>query len=370
MPPLMRKHLTKAFPYVPGRPIEEVQREFGLRDVVKLASNENPLGPSPKALKAIRKHARNSHRYPDGDATELRRALAQKHGVRPEQIIVGAGTDDLNTFIMTAYAGPGRSLVTSLGSFIRYEQTAIVSGAGVKNVPFKNWRHDIDALLAAIGPKTGALCVANPDNPVGCMITKPEADRLVRGAPNRVFVLLDEAYCEYCAANPSYPDSLSYVKKRDNVMVTRTFSKAYGLAGLRIGYGISSAQVIETLNRTRPPFNAARLSQEAALAALEDDEHVEKVLSLNEEGKAYFEAEYERLGLECIKSYANFISVDTRRDAEAVFQALLRRGVIVRPLGGCRMPTWLRISIGLPRENRKCVRALEAALREVPEKQV
>ncbi|MCX7014511.1 MAG: aminotransferase class I/II-fold pyridoxal phosphate-dependent enzyme, partial [Candidatus Sumerlaeota bacterium] len=327
MPPIMQPHLSCALPYPAGRPIEEVEREFGLRNVIKLASNENPLGPSPKALKAMRQCAKKMHLYPDGDCFYLRQALAAKHNVTPEQIIVGGGSDDLNTFIMTSYLGPGRTLVASLGSFIRYEQAAIVSGGEVRNVPFKSWRHDIDALLAAVGPATGALCVANPENPVGCMVTKAETDRLVHGTPDRVFLLLDQAYCEFCQDEPDYPDAAAYARERDNVMATRTFSKAYGLAGLRIGYGISSPRVIETLHRTRPPFNVTRMGQEAALAALEDVEHVERVGQVNREGMAYYEAQFDKMGLEHIKSYANFITVNLRRDAAAVFQAMLRRGV-------------------------------------------
>ena len=363
----MQPHLAKAFPYPAGRPIEEVEREFGLTNVIKLASNENPLGPSPKALKAMRQCARKMHLYPDGDCYYLRQALATKHNVTPEQIIVGGGSDDLNTFIMTSYLGPGRTLVASLGSFIRYEQAAIVSGGEVLNVPFKNWRHDIDALLAAVGPATGALCVANPENPVGCMITKAETDRLVNETPERVFLLLDHAYYEFCQHEPDYPDAVAYVRDRPNVMVTRTFSKAYGLAGLRVGYGISSPRIIETLHRTRPPFNVTRMGQEAALAALEDVEHVQRVREVNREGMAYYEAQFAQMELEFIKSYANFITVNVRRDASTVFQAMLRKGVILRPLGGYRMPTWMRISIGLMRENRRCVRELKAVLRAIPE---
>lgn len=367
MPPTMRKHLAKAYPYPPGRPIEEVQRQFGLKDVVKLASNENPLGPSPKALAAIKKFAKESHLYPDGDAFYLREALAAKHHVKPEQIIFGAGSDDLNNFIMTAYAGTGRDVVVSRGSFIRYEQVAIISGASVKRVPFKNSRHDVPALLSAIGPKTGVLCIANPENPLGTMIGRKLVDQLVRGVPNSTFLLLDEAYYEFAADVPDYPNSLQYLKKHDNAMVTRTFSKAYGLAGLRIGYGITTPEIVETLNRIRPPFNVTRLGQQAALAALEDEAHVRKTVTLTNEERAYYEKQCDRLGLEYIKSYANFVCINVRRDGKAVFDALLRRGVIVRPLGGYSLPHHIRISIGLPRENKKCIAALETVLREIPE---
>jgi len=359
----MRKHLNKAFPYPPGRPIEEVQRMFGLKDVVKLASNENPLGPSPKALAAIRKYAAESQLYPDGDAFYLRQAIAEKHGVKPEQIIFGAGSDDLNSFIMTTFAGTGKNIVVSQGSFIRYEQCAIVSGASVKRVPFKKWSHDVPALLAAIDSKTAALCVANPENPVGTMLGKRQVNQLVKQTPDETLLLLDEAYYEFAVSNPDYPDSMQYLKKSKNVMVTRTFSKAYGLAGLRIGYGISTPEIVEALNRTRPPFNVTRLGQQAALAALQDQEHVRKTVELTNEGKAYYEQQFERLNLPYIKSYANFIAVNVG-DGKAVFDALLPKGVIVRPLGGYGMNAWIRISIGLPRENKKCIAALEAVLRQ------
>jgi len=259
MPPVMRKHLEQAFPYPPGRPIEEVQRKYGLKDVVKLASNENPLGPSPKALAEIKKMAKESHLYPDGDAYYLRQALAEKHNIKPEQIIFGAGSDDLNAFIMTTFAGARRNVVVSQGSFIRYEQAAIVSGASVKRIPFRNWHHDVPSLLAAVDANTAALCVANPENPVGTMLKKKQVDQLVKGTPDETLLLLDEAYYEFVAHENSYPDSLKYIKKHKNVMVTRTFSKAYGLAGLRIGYGISTPEIIQAMDRTRPPFNVTRL---------------------------------------------------------------------------------------------------------------
>lgn len=361
MPPIMRRHLSKAFPYPPGRPIEEVQRQFGLKDVIKLASNENPLGPSPKALAAIKKYANESHLYPDGDAFYLREALAARHKVKPEQIIFGAGSDDLNGFIMTTFAGPGRNIVVSQGSFIRYEQAAIVSGAAVRRVPLRDWQHDVPGLLAAVNGKTGALCVANPENPVGSMIGKKAMDHLVRETPDETLLLLDEAYYEFASHLPRYPYSLQYVKRRRNVMVTRTFSKAYGLAGLRIGYGIARPEIVEALDRTRPPFNVTRLGQQAALAALEDEEHVRRTVDLTEEGRAYYEKAFEAMGLPYIKSCANFVSVNVG-DGRQVFEKLLPRGVIVRPLAGYGMLQWVRISIGLMRENRACIKVLKAVL--------
>ncbi len=251
MPPAMRPHLVHAFPYPPGRPIEDVQREYGLSSVIKLASNENPLGPSPKAIEAMKRCAAEMNLYPDGAAYYLRLALAEKHGVEPERIVFGAGSDDLNGFVAMCYVGPGRTLVCSEGSFIRYEQSAIVSGGQARRVPFKNWRHDVDALLGAIDETTGAVCVANPENPAGSMLTRAEVDRLVSGTPDSVLLLLDEAYFEFAENEPDYPDSLEYLKSRDNVMVSRTFSKAYGLAGLRVGYAIATADIVQTLDRVR-----------------------------------------------------------------------------------------------------------------------
>lgn len=361
----LQSHLKELAAYPPGKPIEEVQREYGLDEVVKLASNENPLGPSPRALKAMAATQHEMNLYPDGGGYYLRQALAERLGVTPEEIVLGNGSDEITLFLALCYLGKGRSIVTSDLAFVRYRMAAQLTGARSILVPMKRFAHDTRALAAAVNRTTKILFVDNPCNPTGTMIGRTNLARLLREVPRRVLVVVDEAYYEYAREDPNYPDTLALRKKHPNLIVTRTFSKAYGLAGLRIGYGIAPAEVVRDLDRVRPPFNTNRMAQAAAAAALGDAAHLRRVVATNEQGKAYLAKEFSELGLRCVPTWGNFFLVDfgkRRRQGGEVYEALLRKGVIARPMAGYGLGGHLRITIGKPSENRKLIRALKSIL--------
>ena len=359
-----RDALLSLQPYPAGKPIEEVQREYGLETVIKMASNENPLGPSPKAMEAVRQALAESNRYPDGNAYLLRTALSKKFNVTLDHLIIGNGSDELVLFIALTYLGPQDQIIVSDKAFIRYEMAAQVMGTQCVHVPMKDFRHDLDGMAQAVGPQTRAIFFSNPNNPVGTMVNRMAVERLLDAVPPRVVIIIDEAYREY-VDHPDYPDALTYLKTHPNVIVLRTFSKAHGLAGLRIGYGIAHPQIIRDINRVRPPFNVNRLAQAAALAALEDEEHVQRTVRMNTEQKAYLEQELTRLKIAFIPSSTNFILIDAGFDSLKVSQYLLTQGIIVRPMAGFRMPTHLRVTIGTPEENRAFIQAFERTLAQL-----
>jgi histidinol-phosphate aminotransferase len=364
MPPKPRKHIPSIMAYPPGKPIEEVQREYGLDSVIKMASNENPAGPSPRAVKAMRAAAGEMHLYPDGAGYYLKRALSWKFRLPPDWIVLANGSDEITDMVSLAYVSPSENVVFSEHDFISYKLGAQMMGARFREVPLKNWRVDLRAILRAIDAKTKLVCLANPSNPVGTMFERDEFEAFLGKAPSRVLVLLDQAYYEYVAAR-TYPNGTHYVRRHPNLIVTRTFSKAYGLAGLRIGYGFAHPEVIRNFDRVRPPFNVSRIAQAAALAALEDKTHVRRSVEMNRKGKKTLEAAFERLGLDYVPSVTNFILVDTARPGAAVAERLMRQGVIVRPMGGYGLPRHVRVTVGLPCENRRFVASLKQALREV-----
>jgi len=359
----LHSHLSALAPYPPGKPIEEVQREYGLKHVVKLASNENPLGPSPRALRAMAAAAGEMNLYPDGAGHYLKLALAKKLGVTPEEIVLGNGSDEITLFLALAYLGPGRSLVTSNYAFVRYVMAAQLVNAEPRIVPMKNFRHDPRALAAAVTKSTALVCVDNPCNPTGTILKKAELAKLLRAIPAHVPVLVDEAYYEFACGDPEYPDTLALRKRHPNLIITRTFSKAYGLAGLRIGYGIARPEIVRDLERVRPPFNTSRMAQAAALAALGDAPHLNRSVKVNDQGKQYLLKQLARLGIPCVPTHANFILADFSGRCEsgaALYEQLLRRGVIVRPMGGYGLANHLRISIGTAEENSALLTALQA----------
>lgn len=363
--PLLLPHLSALEPYPPGKPIEEVEREYGLDEVVKLASNENPLGPSPRAVKAMIAAAKEMNLYPDGGGFYLRREIARRLGVEPEEIILGAGSDEITSFLALCYLAPGRSIVTSEYSFIRYRMAATQTGARAKIVAMKNFRHDPKALAAAVDDTTVILFVDNPVNPTGTMMTKREINALLKAVPSRVLVVIDEAYYEFARGDADYPDTLALRMRYPNLIITRTFSKAYGLAGVRIGYAIARPEVVNDLDRVRSPFNASRIAQVAATAALGDLAHIKRSVANNEKGKRYLEAALKKLGLKTVPTWANFILVDfstTGLSGGEVYQALLQMGVIIRPMAGYGLPGYARISIGTPRENKLLVQAVRTVL--------
>jgi len=349
-------------PYQPGKPISELAREMGLNEkkIVKLASNENPLGVSPKARAAIKKALAELGRYPDGNAFELKAALSRRHGVPQECIVVGNGSNDLLEMAAGAFLAPGRAAVYSQHAFAVYPLATQARGATGIVVPAKNYAHDLAAMLAAITPETRVVFIANPNNPTGTFATGEEIGNFLARVRRDVAVVVDEAYTDYLPPNLRC-DSVALLKKYPNFIVTRTFSKVYGLAGLRVGFGLMHPDVAELLNRVRQPFNVNSLALAAAVAALEDRKFVAKSTKMNRAGLVKLERALKTLGLEFIPSCANFVTFRVSR-ARTVYEKLLRQGVIVRPLAGYDMPDHLRVTIGTPKENEKFLKALRTAL--------
>lgn len=352
-------------PYQPGKPIDELAREFGLNeeDIIKLASNENPLGPSPKVLAAIQEALPELTRYPDGAGFELKQAISNKFGLQKEQITLGNGSSDILDFICRAFVNPGENIVTSQHAFAIYGIIATIVGAHCIKVPAINYAHDLDAMAAAINDKTRVVFVTNPNNPTGTWINKNDLINFLDKIPANVLVLLDEAYFEY-VQNAEYPDGLSLLPAYPNLVVARTFSKAYGLAAMRVGYGASSVEVADLLNRVRPPFNVNSLALVAATASLSDDGYVQRSIAENSKGMQQLEAAFNELNIEYIPSVANFIAfkIPSPLKAAEVFQQLLAKGVIVRPIAGYEMPDYLRVSIGTAQENQGFIEALTQVL--------
>jgi histidinol-phosphate aminotransferase len=348
------ENIKNIIPYVPGKPIEELERELGISGSIKLASNENPLGPSPKAIAAVKKAAEGLNRYPDGSGFYLSQALAKKYGVELGQIILGNGSNELIELVVRAFVQPGDEVISADPSFVVYKMITQAAGGTNVIVPCKDMRHDLDAMAERITPKTRIVFIANPNNPTGAMNSKAEMDRFMDRAPDHVIVAVDEAYFEY-VTHADYPDSLDYLKAGKNVLLLRTFSKIYGLAGLRIGYGITTPELAELMNKVRQPFNTNSLAQVGALAALADRKHVEKSIAINNEGKQFLYQTFQRLDISYTPTEANFILFETRLDGKELYATLLKRGVIIRPMGGNR----LRVTIGLPEENARFVRELE-----------
>lgn len=356
--------VQKLSPYVPGKPVDELARELNLDPVgiVKLASNENPLGPSPKALEAIRAELAELTRYPDGNGFELKSKLAERCGVSIAQVTLGNGSNDILDLVARAWLAPGLNAVFSQYAFAVYPIATQAVGAQGKVVPAKEHGHDLEAMLAAIDDNTRVVFVANPNNPTGTWFGPDALERFLARVPEHVLVVLDEAYIEY-AEGDELPDGLDYLARYANLLVSRTFSKAYGLASLRVGYALSSPQVADVLNRVRAPFNVNSLALVAACAALDDADYLAASRRVNDEGMAQLETGLRKLGLQWIPSKGNFIAVDFARDAAPINQALLKAGVIVRPVAGYGMPTYLRVSIGTEQENARFLEALEHILR-------
>ena len=360
---LAQPGVQKLSPYVPGKPVDELARELDLdpQSIVKLASNENPLGPSPKVIDAIKAQLDELTRYPDGNGFVLKQKLAQRYGVGIEQVTLGNGSNDILELVARAYLAPGLNAVFSEHAFAVYPIATQAVGAQAKAVAAKQWGHDLDAMQAAIDANTRVVFIANPNNPTGTWFGSAALERFLAGVPEHVLVVLDEAYIEY-ADDGGLPDGLKFLGTHPNLLVSRTFSKAYGLAALRVGYAICSAQIADVLNRVRQPFNVNSLALAAACAALDDDEYLARSRATNTAGMQQLEAGFKELGLEWIPSKGNFIAVDFGRDAAPINQALLRDGVIVRPVAGYGMPTFLRISIGTHAENARFLDVLRKAL--------
>lgn len=353
-------------PYEPGKPIDELAREYGVTGAVKLASNENPLGPSPRALEAMRASLAGVALYPDGAGFMLRNKLAARHSVASRQITLGNGSNDVLDLVARAFAGPGREIVFSQYAFAVYPIVTQAVSARARETPALaresgGFGHDLQAMSAAVNETTAVVFIANPNNPTGTWLDRAVLEAFLEGVPRRVIVVVDEAYFEY-VEEPAYPDTVPWIGRFPNLVVTRTFSKIYGLAGLRVGYAVSHPEVADLLNRVRQPFNVNTLAQTAAVAALDDEEHVRRTRALNRKGMRCVTEALAKLGLTFIPSVGNFVCIDVGRPALPVYEALLRQGVIVRPLLGYGMPRHLRITIGLPAENERLISALGKAL--------
>ena len=353
------KNITSIKPYVPGKPIEELERELGISGSVKLASNENPLGPSPLAIKAIRTGLKELNRYPDGSCYYLRDVLSEKLKVSADHLIFGNGSNEIIELAVRTFISPGDEAIMAHPSFVVYSM--IVQAAQGKNivVPLKDWRHDLDAMASQITDRTRLIFIANPNNPTGTINTKTEMDRFMKNVPEGVLVIVDEAYYEY-VESAKYADSFKYLRTRKDILVLRTFSKIYGLAGLRMGYGIANTSLIEEMNKVRQPLNVNSLAQAAAIEALKDDNHLSKVKQLNSRGKKFLYRELKKMGVSFIPSEANFIYIMFKEEvAGKIYEKMMKQGVIVRPMG----PKAIRITLGLQGENRKLVKALGKAIK-------
>jgi histidinol-phosphate aminotransferase len=347
-------------PYEGGKPIEELARELGITDAVKLASNENPLGPSPRALEAARQVLASANRYPDGAAYELRAKLAKKHGVGMDEILLGAGSNELLDLVVRTFCTPAQHIVFAEPAFVVYRIAALAGGVPFTAVPLtQGLVHDLPAMAAAVTPATRVMFVANPNNPTGTHVGRAAVEKLLRDVPPDVIVVMDEAYFEYADA-PDYPDSLQLRGLRERLLVLRTFSKIYGLAAFRVGYAVGPRALIDYMNRVRAPFNVSTLGQAAAAAALDDRDHVDTARALNQQERARVTDALTARGLGVSPSQANFVLVDVKRPARAVYDALLKKGVIVRPFAS--LPTSLRVTVGTARENDRFLSALAEVL--------
>lgn len=356
--PKVPAHIATLEPYRPGKPISELQRETGLAKIIKLASNENPIGPSPKATAAITAAMQDLNRYPDG-GWPLIQKIAERHTITPENVIISNGSDSLILAVTRAYVSFGGEIVTSEGTFAQYDLMPRAQGATIKLAPLKNYHYDLDAIAKLVTPKTQIVFLANPNNPTGTLFTRAEWDEFYKKIPFDTLIVLDEAYAEYVQDLALWPDSMSY--RYDNVLTLRTFSKAYGLAGVRLGYGMAHASIIHELNKVRLPFEPDSLSVAAGLGALEDIAFVTEYMRLVKSGRNYFNKRLDGMTLTYAPSFANFVMVvfqDAAR-AQRIFEGLLAQGIIVRPLKMSGLPHCLRITVGLPEENERCMDAIE-----------
>ena len=346
--------------YQPGKPIEETARELGCEpfEIIKLASNENPLGPSPRAIAAMHEVIETAHLYPDGGAFYLRKAIAKKLNVTPDHIVLGNGSNEIIELLAHAFLERGDAIVTSEHAFIAYKIIARVFGAETIEAPSRDYGHDLDAMLDAITDRTELIFIANPNNPTGTLLSADAIERFMARVPPQVVVVFDEAYYEFV---DEMPDTLRYVRDRRNVITLRTFSKIHGLASLRVGYGIARPELIEVMHKTRQPFNVNGIAQVGALAALADEEHQREAKRLVDEGRVFFEREFAAMKLSFVPSAANFVLVKVG-DGLAVFRALLQRKVIVRAMKGYNLPEWVRITTGTMEQDQKCIDALRRVL--------
>ncbi|MBI4773141.1 MAG: histidinol-phosphate transaminase [Deltaproteobacteria bacterium] len=355
------EHIQSVPPYIPGKPIEDLERELGITNVIKLASNENPLGPSPLALEAIEGALKRLHRYPDGNGTALRGKLAERWNLDPACLVLGNGSDEIIDLCMRVFVGLGEEVLVPYPSFLMYEKSAQAVGGRITRASLKTFGLDLPSMLASVRPETKLIVVCQPNNPTGVAISRADFEWFIGELPDDVPVLLDEAYADFIRG-PGTFSGREYLDDAPQLLTIRTFSKAYGLAGIRIGYGIGNPELITRLNQIRSPFSVNSLAQTAAEAALDDDRHLKRTLELTWEGLDYFYGQMKRLGRPFVPSQTNFLLIDVG-DGKAVYEDLLREGVIVRPMGGYGLPEYIRVNVGVPLENSRFVESLERVLR-------
>jgi histidinol-phosphate aminotransferase len=359
--PDVPEYISSLVPYPPGKPIEELEREYGVKDPIKLASNENPLGPSPKALEAAQRALPLLHRYPDGSGYYLKQKISEKLGVRPEQLVLGNGSNDLIDFLIRVYVRPGIQVISSEPSFLVYRKMVQIAGGENVVVPLREFRHDLDAIADAVTAETRIIFLDNPNNPCATVLNRTDFDALLQRLPDHVIVVLDGAYEEF-VRDPECPMGYMYPDHDPRVVGLRTFSKSYGLAGLRVGYGIMDPGIASMLDRVRQPFNVNSVALAAAEAALDDTEHLEKTLQLTWDGLDMLAEELQRMGCKVMPGHTNFMLVDTGRDAGEIYEAMLRKGVIIRAMGAYGFPSYIRITVGMPEENTRFLRAFSEVM--------
>jgi histidinol-phosphate aminotransferase len=360
MEKLVRKNITEVKPYIAGKPIEETKRQLGLKEVIKLASNENPLGPSPKAVQAIKKVLQDINRYPDSQGFYLKRKLARVLNLEPDNLVLGNGSDELIDIIIKTFVEVDENVITADITFLEYEIITQVNGRRIIKVPLRYFKYDLGSIKKKIDKKTKLIFIANPNNPTGTYLTKYEIEEFMDGLPDNVLLVMDEAYDTFIDVD-DFPNSLKYIKNK-NVIVLKTFSKAYGLAGLRIGYAVASPDFTSYMERVRQPFNANLLAQAAAAAALDDKKFLRKTKKIISEGKSYLYDNLRKLGIAYVPSVTNFILIDVSRDSLEVFKEMLKYGVIVRDMKQYGLKNFIRVTIGTKKENERFIRVLKKVL--------
>jgi histidinol-phosphate aminotransferase len=360
MSKLVRKNILEITPYIAGKPIEETKRQLGLREVIKLASNENPLGPSPKAVQAIKKALEDINRYPDSQGFYLKKKLARALNLEPANFVLGNGSDELIDIIIKTFVEVDENIITADTTFLEYEIIAQANGRRITKVPLRYFKYDLGSIQKKIDKKTKLIFIANPNNPTGTYLTEYEIEEFMSGLPDNVLLVMDEAYDTFIDVD-DFPNSLKYIKNK-NVIILKTFSKAYGLAGLRIGYAVASPEIISYMERVRQPFNANLLAQAAAQAALDDRKFLRKTKKIIAQGKSYLYENLKKLGLAYVPSVTNFILIDVSKDSLGVFKEMLKYGVIVRDMQQYGLKNFIRVTIGTKKENEKFIKVLKKVL--------
>ncbi len=361
MKPPVRKNIEKLVPYPPGKPIEELEREMGISGSIKLASNENPLGPSPLAVKAILEDINKINRYPDGSGYYLKEKLSRIFGLSPSRIIIGNGSNELIELIIRTFLAPGEEVIQACPTFLVYEKIVVGAGGEIVSVPLKDFKIDLKSIAASLTPKTRIIIINNPNNPTGSALSEKELSDFLANISDNIIVVLDEAYIEF-VQNKDVANGLDFLTDYPSVVVLRTFSKIYGLAGLRVGYGFSSEQIIDYMNRVRQPFNVNHLAQVAASAALDDTEFASTTLKLTREGLSYLREELDGLGLEYLPTETNFFMIKVPCSANRIYELMLKQGVIIRSMDSYGLKDYIRVNVGLPEENERFISSLKKVL--------